>query len=109
MKGQEKNMGGTVQRIDTGGMDEAISALESAVTQFAEIRSSLESQTDKLIGDWKGKSSDEFEKAYDTLKLYMSHQYDLLEVMAEDLKSIKQSYMDWDSATGQELISQEGI
>ena len=97
-------MGGTVQRIDTGGMDEAIDALNTAVTQFAAIRESLEKKTDTLIGNWEGKSSDEFEKAFDTLKLYMSHQYDMLEVMAEDLKSIKQSYLDWDASTGQGIL-----
>ncbi len=99
-------MSGTVQRIDTSGMDDAISALDTAVTEFADIRESLETQTEDLLGNWVGKSKDEFEKAFDTLKLYMSHEYDLLEVMRDDLKDIKQSYVDWDAEIGNGLTGQ---
>ncbi len=106
MKGKGKRMSGTVQRIDTSGMDDAITALDKAVTEFADIRNSLESQTETLLGDWTGQAGDEFEKAFDTLKLYMSHEYDLLEVMRDDLKNIKQSYVDWDAEVGNGLITQ---
>lgn len=99
-------MSGTVQRIDTSGMDDAISSLDTAVTEFVDIRENLETQTEDLLGNWVGKSKDEFEKAFDTLKLYMSHEYDLLEVMRDDLKDIKQSYVDWDAEIGSGLTGQ---
>lgn len=86
-----------VERIDTGSFEEVISSLETAISRFESVRSNLESTTDSLIDNWSGDARDAFKDAYDTLKLYMSNQYDMLEVMKEDLTSIKESYEGWDA------------
>lgn len=86
-----------VKKIDTGSFEEVISNLETAIDSFETVRTNLEKNTDSLIDDWSGDAKDAFEDAYDTLKLYMSCQYDMLEVMKKDLTSIKESYEGWDS------------
>lgn len=92
-----------VERLNTETFEEVISALNTAVTEFASVRSSLETQTDSLISSWSGDACDSFEDAFDTLKLYMSTQYDSLDAMADDLQSIKESYEGWDSDISTEI------
>ena len=87
----------SVERIDTGSFEEVISSLETAIDSFKSVRTNLETKTDSLINNWSGDARDAFKDAYDTLKLYMSNQYDMLEIMKEDLTSIKESYEGWDA------------
>ncbi len=87
-----------VERLNTDAFLDVMTAMDEAISEFSTVRDSVERSTESLLSNWDGQAKSSFEDAWDTLKLYMSNENDMLEVMKEDLESIRTAYMDWDDS-----------
>ncbi len=95
-KGEKYKM--AVERLNTDAFLDVMTAMDEAISEFSTVRDSVERSTESLLSNWDGQAKSSFEDAWDTLKLYMSNENDMLEVMKEDLESIRTAYMDWDDS-----------
>jgi len=95
-KGEKNKM--AVERLNTDAFLDVMTAMDEAISEFSTVRDSVERSTESLLSNWDGQAKSSFEDAWDTLKLYMSNENDMLEVMKEDLESIRTAYMDWDDS-----------
>ncbi|GEM_PF-2979949 len=96
-----------VQRINTDAFNDVMTAMDEAINSFSTVRENVESSTESLLDNWDGEARDSFKDAWDTLKLYMSNENDMLEVMREDLESIKTAYLQWDEEMSNTLQGED--
>ena len=90
---------GYLKRLDTEGFQTALDRIKDAQDAFADSKANIISSTDSLMGVWKGKGKNAFRDAYCVLKVELQDEEDDLQVMYDDLQSIKTSYEEWDADT----------
>lgn len=88
---------GTVERIDTGAFDDAISSMKKALECYTNARKNMINVTEPVVESWKGEGAESFKKVYRKLKTEMEDEESNLKTIKEDLESIRESYEGWDS------------
>lgn len=97
---------GGVQRLDTKYFSEAITQLDSAVSDFKAALSNINRATERLQASWDGKGADKFDSAYSRLKKEFDDQADTLTAIKDDLQVILETYEEWDATTKSDLAGE---
>lgn len=99
MAASKKTSGGNVQRLDTRYFSTAIAELDAAISTFNNALENIKRQTSQLQSSWDGAGADKFDSAYKRLKQEFNDQSENLTAFRDDLKTILETYKNWDSET----------
>lgn len=97
-----------VERVDVKMFDAALSKFKTAITVFENAMSTMNTQTQKLLGSWEGKGKDAFNDAYTQLKTAIKDETENLVAIRDDLQAIKDSYSDWDTESSK-VMSENSV
>ena len=97
-----------VERVDVKMFDDALSKFKTAITVFENAMSTMNTQTQKLLGSWEGKGKDAFNDAYTQLKTAIKDETENLVAIRDDLQAIKDSYSDWDTESSK-VMSENSV
>ena len=90
---------GSVERVDTGGFQDALDGIDRARNAFRDSKEQIIASTDTLLGVWEGRGKD----AYRVLKVELQDEEENLDVIYDDLKAVKESYEEWDASVSDGL------
>ena len=94
---------GSVERIDTGGLQEALDRISQARDAFRNSKEQIIAASDVMLGVWEGLGKNAFQDAYRILKVELQDEEESLNVIYDDLKAIKESYEEWDTSVSEGL------
>ena len=94
---------GSVERIDTGGFQEALDRISQARDAFRNSKEQIIAASDVMLGVWEGLGKNAFQDAYRIMKVELQDEEESLNVIYDDLKAIKESYEEWDTSVSEGL------
>jgi len=85
------------QTVDTSGFDEAIAAFKNALETYTSCRDTFSTQSERLNSKWDGVAAEQYFTSYKNIQRTLTDNVDSLTYIIENLESIRQTYLDWDT------------
>jgi len=93
--------------IDTAGMENAITKLESLKSKFFGVRDALFKEGDSLLnGNWEGSGADAFERSFGNIRRYFDDDMESLDTIVANLITIRDAYLKMDADAAAKIEQQ---